>query len=103
MKRILLIVIAAVLACQADGQQLPRRTQFALNPYLINPAVAGTKLYTPIMVTYRNQWAGFTSAPTTATLSAHTSLPNRIGIGGCLLYTSPRPRDGLLSRMPSSA
>ena len=26
-----------------------------------------------------------------------------IGCGGCLLYTSPSPRDGLLSRMPSSA
>ena len=26
-----------------------------------------------------------------------------IGIHGCLLYTSPSPRDGLLSRMPSSA
>ena len=25
------------------------------------------------------------------------------GWGGCLLYTSPSPRDGLLSRMPSSA
>ena len=25
------------------------------------------------------------------------------GIGACLLYTSPSPRDGLLSRMPSSA
>ena len=24
-------------------------------------------------------------------------------IEGCLLYTSPSPRDGLLSRMPSSA
>ena len=24
-------------------------------------------------------------------------------IDGCLLYTSPSPRDGLLSRMPSSA
>ena len=23
--------------------------------------------------------------------------------GGCLLYTSPSPRDGLLARMPSSA
>ena len=23
--------------------------------------------------------------------------------GACLLYTSPSPRDGLLSRMPSSA
>ena len=26
-----------------------------------------------------------------------------MGISGCLLYTSPSPRDGLLSRMPSSA
>ena len=26
-----------------------------------------------------------------------------IGAGYCLLYTSPSPRDGLLSRMPSSA
>ena len=25
------------------------------------------------------------------------------GVGICLLYTSPSPRDGLLSRMPSSA
>ena len=25
------------------------------------------------------------------------------GARGCLLYTSPSPRDGLLSRMPSSA
>ena len=25
------------------------------------------------------------------------------GFSGCLLYTSPSPRDGLLSRMPSSA
>ena len=26
-----------------------------------------------------------------------------ITLDGCLLYTSPSPRDGLLSRMPSSA
>ena len=26
-----------------------------------------------------------------------------LGIWTCLLYTSPSPRDGLLSRMPSSA
>ena len=25
------------------------------------------------------------------------------GLDSCLLYTSPSPRDGLLSRMPSSA
>ena len=29
--------------------------------------------------------------------------PVHIGPNTCLLYTSPSPRDGLLSRMPSSA
>ena len=29
--------------------------------------------------------------------------PDNVTIFGCLLYTSPSPRDGLLSRMPSSA
>ena len=29
--------------------------------------------------------------------------PEDIESWGCLLYTSPSPRDGLLSRMPSSA
>ena len=28
---------------------------------------------------------------------------NRADVRSCLLYTSPSPRDGLLSRMPSSA
>ena len=28
---------------------------------------------------------------------------NRMELLACLLYTSPSPRDGLLSRMPSSA
>ena len=40
-------------------------------------------------------------------LAAQTMAENRPGTivwcMGCLLYTSPSPRDGLLSRMPSSA
>ena len=31
------------------------------------------------------------------------SIAGLISSDGCLLYTSPSPRDGLLSRMPSSA
>ena len=30
-------------------------------------------------------------------------MPRTAHVGICLLYTSPSPRDGLLSRMPSSA
>ena len=32
-----------------------------------------------------------------------TDFDDRVDIIPCLLYTSPSPRDGLLSRMPSSA
>ena len=34
---------------------------------------------------------------------AHLNHPSTIWARSCLLYTSPSPRDGLLSRMPSSA
>ena len=33
----------------------------------------------------------------------HPRTAEKINIQSCLLYTSPSPRDGLLSRMPSSA
>ena len=39
------------------------------------------------------------------TYASGAHLCDRFGVGSafCLLYTSPSPRDGLLSRMPSSA
>ena len=33
----------------------------------------------------------------------HTIVSTKEDFNVCLLYTSPSPRDGLLSRMPSSA
>ena len=57
--------------------------------------ITGLGAVTPIGNTVQDYWNGLTS-----------------GINGveaitlfdaCLLYTSPSPRDGLLSRMPSSA
>ena len=33
----------------------------------------------------------------------HVAVMPDVHVGICLLYTSPSPRDGLLSRMPSSA
>ena len=44
----------------------------------------------------------FSSDPVTLdyTVSGNVSTKQ---VTGCLLYTSPSPRDGLLSRMPSSA
>ena len=46
---------------------------------------------------------GSGSAAATSYLDADAVLAAARATGACLLYTSPSPRDGLLSRMPSSA
>ena len=47
--------------------------------------MAGTLDYIPLRMTYRNQWTGFTGAPKTFTLSAHSAVTDHIGLGS-LLY-----------------
>jgi len=79
--KIACLILFIFLASKVDGQQLFRRSQFVFNPYLANPAVAGTSVNSPIMASYRQQWAGFSGAPVTYTLSGHTNLPNSIGAG----------------------
>jgi type IX secretion system PorP/SprF family membrane protein len=78
------VLVAAVglLPAMGTAQQLFRRAQYMVNPYLSNPAVAGTTVDSPIYATIRNQWAGFEGAPRTQVLSGYTSLPGRLGIGG---------------------
>ena len=44
-----------------------------------------------------------TSPVSTQTLPDDSLMHRTETVGSCLLYTSPSPRDGLLSRMPSSA
>ena len=48
----------ALVAPEAQAQQLFRRSQFMTNPFLSNPAIAGTLPETPITMQYRNQWTG---------------------------------------------
>ena len=51
-------------------------------------------------------WSHFDASGTLASrdsLNIASYTDNSTGNYNCLLYTSPSPRDGLLSRMPSSA
>jgi type IX secretion system PorP/SprF family membrane protein len=80
----LLSALVLLLAATATGQQLGRTTQFALNPYLVNPAYAGTQNAIPMYITYRNQWAGFKGAPVTMTASGHMQGPSNTGFGAIL-------------------
>ncbi len=81
----------------AQGQQLPYYSQYMNNDFFLNPAVAGSRDYIPLSLTFRQQWTGITYAPSTQTLSAHSQLVKNMGIGGILFNdkTGPDRRTGL--------
>ena len=81
---LLLTVFAALVCITAQGQQLGRQTQFAINPFLVNPAIAGTENQIPLYLSYRNQWAGFKGAPVTMVASGHMQGPSNSGFGAVL-------------------
>ena len=70
---------------------------------------AGVENYLPL-VELERKWADRTKRVGFPLFSGYTfarfplkDLVEVVMTPGCLLYTSPSPRDGLLSRMPSSA
>ena len=98
-RRITIISFALLLTAPVFAQQLPYHSQYMFNGYLLNPAVAGSTKELPIMLTFRNQWTGFTGAPLTMTLSAHGKLKKKMGIGGALFHdqTGPTGRTGAMA------
>ncbi|MCB8994797.1 MAG: type IX secretion system membrane protein PorP/SprF [Bacteroidales bacterium] len=59
---------------QIDAQQVPLYSQYTMNGFLLNPAVAGSEGYTAINLTAREQWLGLKDAPKTHALSGQTRL-----------------------------
>lgn len=95
-----LIYISALflgLWISANAQQSPHFTQYMLNEFIINPAVAGTNDYYQIRSNHRFQWVGLTDPPLTNTLSVYgpsAKLP--MGFGGQIYndVTGPTSRTG---------
>jgi type IX secretion system PorP/SprF family membrane protein len=75
MKRKLVGAIVGCLFCWASfAQQLPHYTQYVLNNFIINPAVAGIENYTDVKISHRHQWVGIDGAPVTTYLTIHGPL-----------------------------
>ncbi len=75
MKRILIFIIPLFLSfCRAGAQQIPLYSQYMMNGFLLNPAVAGSEGYTAINLTVREQWLGLKDAPKTQALSGQTRI-----------------------------
>jgi type IX secretion system PorP/SprF family membrane protein len=100
MKRIVLILITIVWIGRMYGQQSPLYTQYIQNPFVINPAVAGTLHFFQIKMIQRVQWVGFNDAPITTSLSFFGPISPKnkdMGYGGTFYndVTGPTSRLGV--------
>jgi len=71
---ILLMCLVFAGVDKAKGQQVPLYSQYMLNGFLLNPAIAGAEGYSAVNLTAREQWIGFRDAPGTYALSYQTRI-----------------------------
>ena len=91
MKTFILISLL-IVSLGARSQQIPFSTIFVENPFIFNPAVAGSDNGFKIRLTTRVQWLGFGDAPYSNILSAygpHAVKP--MGYGGNIMMDKTGP------------
>ena len=69
MRKIVFVLLNVMMFGAIHAQQRPYYTQYILNNYLINPAVAGIENYWDIKASHRMQWVGLQDAPITTYLT----------------------------------
>lgn len=98
--RPLLIILFVITAIRLQAQQRPPYSHFFLNPYYMNPAIAGTAGSTEIHLNHRRQWFGIDGAPVVSGVTFHTAFDNNLsfGING---YNFTRGLISTISFLPS--
>lgn len=76
-KFIALTWLLLLLNLAAYSQQLPLFSQYVLNAFLLNPAIAGSDGFTTVNLTSRLQWLGYDNGPQTYSCSAQMRLLKR--------------------------
>ncbi|MCB9168956.1 MAG: type IX secretion system membrane protein PorP/SprF [Flavobacteriales bacterium] len=77
MKRWISIAVLLINVLPIAAQQVPQYTQYVLNMFNINPAVAGSKDCIDVRLGFRKQWLNFPGAPTTGWASVHATLKQK--------------------------
>lgn len=98
MKKIISIFFVLAISLSLKGQQLPQFTQYMINDYVFNPAVAGKENSYQVKCNIRNQWVGINDAPSTSVLSIFGKYrESNVGLGGVVFSdrVGPTSRTGL--------
>lgn len=76
-------IIVLIKISTLSAQQLPLFSQYSENDFVLNPAIAGMKDYSPFRAIIRDQWVGMEGNPNTQTVSMHGAIMNqKMGVGG---------------------
>ena len=70
----IILLLALGSSARLMAQQLPLYSQYVLNAFMVNPAIAGHDGYTSFNTTARQQWLGFSEAPRTYSASWQTRV-----------------------------
>ena len=89
--KLLLGVFALLSTVLVFGQQDAQYTQYMYNMNVLNPAYAGSKGITSIGLLGRTQWVGVEGAPQTLTLSLHSPIGNKVGLGFSVIHDEIGP------------
>jgi len=81
MRKILVISIFLLITTQIYGQSIPVYSHYFMNPYLYNPAYAGSEGKGALFLTHRRQWVGIDGAPVTSNITFHTPLTRGLNFG----------------------
>src|SRR5262245_13966396 len=73
-KLLLLLMSCCLTVATVHAQQRMQYSQYMLNSFLLNPALAGTEQYLDTRIGYSHQWAGFKGAPKGVYLSLNQGL-----------------------------
>ena len=97
MKRIFTFSVFILILFHYKSQQVSLNSQYLYNDFAINPAVAGTKVYSPLSFSFRRQWMGIDEAPVSQNFMYHTYVGDNMGIGGHIFndIAGPTRRSGL--------
>jgi type IX secretion system PorP/SprF family membrane protein len=75
-------LLSLIVSTQLNAQQVPALSHYYYNPYLINPAEAGSGEQARAFLFHRQQWVGIPGAPETSAFTVDGKLDDRpIGLG----------------------
>ena len=98
MKKIIIALLFFIGLTSVKAQQLPQYTQYLINDFVMNPAIAGSRPFFDAKSNHRYQWIGIRDAPRTYIFSLHGPINLfNMGVGG-YLYTDivgPSRRTGV--------